>query len=456
MPLIRSRILIVDDEAPIRASYRLLLEDRYDIREAADGAACLEALERERVDLILLDQMLPGMSGLELLEKLRAKWEEPRVIMVSATADPTVIFQAGRLGVEAFVQKATKTAELLQAVERALDRVRSSQKLALLESELEEYRRFQYVPSRNPRMLQIAEIVKKVARLPTTVLILGESGTGKEVVARQIFEAGGDPNRPFVRVNMASIPAELVESTLFGHEKGSFTGAIRQQYGKFELAARGMLFMDEIGELPLDLQSKLLRVIQEGEFERVGGAKTIKTEVRLVAATNRDLQKAVSAGRFREDLYYRLNVVPIHLPPLRERPEDIPTLAMHFVSKYAQRFNRPMRGISDEAVAILQSYSWPGNTRELENLIERSVAISESEVLDVLDIPLEYQVEAVPAAGEAAGRLEAAVDSFERNFIRRALKLNNHHRVNTAKYLDIPLSTLKYKLSRLKIYDPKT
>jgi DNA-binding NtrC family response regulator len=451
----RARILIVDDEPDIRESFRLLLEPLHTVFEAGDAGECLAVLERERIDLVLLDQMLPGTTGLELLETLRKRFEEPRVIMVSASVDPAVVFKAGRLGVEAFVHKGDNPAELLHHVSQALDRRKSEQKLALLESELEEYRRLQLVRSANERMLQLDEIVKKVGKLPTTVLILGESGTGKEVVARQIFEAGGDPSRPFVRVNMASIPSELVESTLFGHEKGSFTGAIRQQYGKFELASGGVLFMDEIGELPLDLQSKLLRVIQEGEFERVGGQKTIKAQVRLVAATNKNLQQAVAAGRFREDLYYRLNVVPIYLPPLRERSEDVAALANHFVTKYATKFNRPLRRISPDALRMLEQYAWPGNIRELENLIERLVAITDSEVLDVLDVPLEYQAAGAPAEGAQSGRLEAALDGFERNYIRRALKLNAGHRANTAKFLDIPLSTLKYKMSRLKIVEPK-
>jgi DNA-binding NtrC family response regulator len=449
----KARILLVDDEPDIRASFRLLLADEHDILEAGDSDACLDILEREPIDLILLDQMLPGMSGLELLETLRKKWEEPRVIMVSGTTDSSVVFRAAQLGVDAFIRKTTNNAELLYTINKALERIQSRQKMARLESELEEYRQLQIVRSKNARMQQIDEIVKKVGKLPTTVLILGESGTGKEVIARQIYEAGGDPNRPYVRVNMASIPGELVESTLFGHEKGSFTGAIRQQYGKFELASGGVLFMDEIGELPLDLQSKLLRVIQEGEFERVGGNKTIKTQVRLVAATNKDLQQQVAAGRFREDLYYRLNVVPITLPPLRERPEDIAALAKHFIVKYATRFNRPLRSVTDEALRILQGYQWPGNIRELENLIERLVAIGESDSLDTIDVPMEYQVDSLPQEGSDTGRLEAAVDSFERNFIRRALKLNDFHRANTAKYLGIPLSTLKYKMTRLKISD---
>ena len=455
MSLPRSRILIVDDEPAVRASFRLLLEGQHTLFEAGDATACLAVLERERIDLVLLDQMLPGTTGLELLETLRKRWEEPRVIMVSASVDPNVVFQAGRLGVEAFVHKGDNPAELLHHIALALDRRKSDQKLALLESELEEYRRMQLVRSTNPRMQQIDEIVKKVGKLPTTVLILGESGTGKEVVARQIYEAGGDASRPFVRVNMASIPSELVESTLFGHEKGSFTGAIRQQYGKFELASGGLLFMDEIGELPLDLQSKLLRVIQEGEFERVGGQKTIKAQVRLVAATNKDLQQAVAAGRFREDLYYRLNVVPIFIPPLRERPEDVAPFTQHFVQKYATKFGRPLRKVTPEAMHMLEHYPWPGNIRELENLIERVVAIVDGEALDVLDIPLEYQVAGLPASDADSGRLAGALDNFERNYIRRALKLNANHRANTAKYLDIPLSTLKYKMSRLKIHEPK-
>jgi two-component system, NtrC family, response regulator AtoC len=440
----RTRILVVDDEEDIRAQFGILLGDDHDIREAADGAACLKILERESVDLILLDQVLPGMSGLDLLHIIRQRWADIQVLMVSGLTDTTTAVKAMKAGAFYYVTKGGDPAELRQLVRAALEPKLLRRQMLQLQDELEESRR-EFVMSRNPRMRAIDAIVAKVAKLPTTVLIEGESGTGKEVIARQIFQAGGS-ERPFVRVNMASIPRELIESMLFGHERGAFTGAVRQQPGKFELASGGVLFMDEIGELPLDMQTKLLRVIQEGEFERVGGLTTLEANVRLIAATNKDLHKAVANGEFREDLYYRLNVVPIYLPPLRERPEDIQALASHFVRKYAHRFAGGERRLTPEALKLLEGYPWPGNIRELENLMERLVATSETPQLEVGHIPFEYH-SASPISSNG-NRLQSATEAFERDFLLKALQQCEGSPTETARFLGIPLSTLKYKLKR--------
>ena len=294
--------------------------------------------------------------------------------------------------------------------------------------------------------------MQKVAKLSATVLILGESGTGKELLARLIHRESGNADAPFIAVNLAAIPRELVESTLFGHERGSFTGALKQQLGKFELASGGTLFLDEIGDLPLELQAKLLRAIQEGEIERVGGAKPIKTDFRLIAATNVDLEKAVKDGRFREDLYYRINVIPIKLPPLRDRIEDLPELARFFLNRYKGRFRKDIQGISDSTLKILSSYWWPGNIRELENLIERLVAVSDKEWITDEDLPFEFhfaQLDRVPATAESL--FQEATNTFERNFILRALEKSGWNVTATARYLGIPLSTLKFKMDRLDI-----
>jgi transcriptional regulator with PAS, ATPase and Fis domain len=299
------------------------------------------------------------------------------------------------------------------------------------------------------------DLVAKVAPLSATVLILGESGTGKELLARLLHRQSGRQDAPFIGVNLSAIPSELVESTLFGHERGAFTGAHRQQLGKFELAAGGTLFLDEIGDLRYDLQAKLLRAIQEGEIERVGGAKPIKTEFRLVAATNVDLEKAVKENRFREDLYYRVNVIPIRMPPLRDRVEDLPELARLFVERYRTRFRKPVRGISSAALRILSSYWWPGNIRELENLVERLVAVSDKEWIVEEDLPLEYHfanLDTTPA-GKGEGLFQDALDTFERNFILRALERSDWNVTATAKYLGLPLSTLKHKMARLDLRD---
>jgi transcriptional regulator with PAS, ATPase and Fis domain len=284
------------------------------------------------------------------------------------------------------------------------------------------------------------------------VLILGESGTGKELLARLIHREAGDPDAPFIAVNLAAIPQELVESTLFGHEKGSFTGALRQQLGKFELASGGTLFLDEIGDLRLDLQSKLLRAIQEGEIERVGGQKPLKTDFRLIAATNIDLEKAVKEGRFREDLYYRINVIPMKMPPLRERSEDIPQLAEFFLTRYNARFHKRIAGITESTMAMLRKYWWPGNIRELENLVERLVAVNDKEYIDEEDLPLEFHFAQLEPQGQRSDSLfEEATNTFERNFIVRALEKCGWNVTATSEYLGVPLSTLKYKMDKLEV-----
>jgi transcriptional regulator with PAS, ATPase and Fis domain len=284
------------------------------------------------------------------------------------------------------------------------------------------------------------------------VLILGESGTGKELLARLIHRESGRPEAPFVAVNLAAIPRELVESTLFGHEKGAFTGAIRQQLGKFELAAGGTLFLDEVGDLRYELQAKLLRALQEGEIERVGGTHPIKTDFRLITATNTDVEKAVKAGEFREDLYYRLNVIPLKMPALRDRIEDIPDLVAFFLGRYNVKFHKNIQGIADSTLRILGAYWWPGNIRELENLIERLVAVSDKAWITDEDLPYEFHVAQLDAQGPTTENLlERAVSTFERNFIIRALEKAGWNVTATARTLGIPLSTLKFKMDRLEI-----
>jgi transcriptional regulator with PAS, ATPase and Fis domain len=299
------------------------------------------------------------------------------------------------------------------------------------------------------------EVVQKVAHLSATVLILGESGTGKELLARLIHRessrAGMAADRPFIAVNMTAIPRELVESTLFGHERGAFTGALQQRIGKFELASGGTLFLDEIGDLKLDLQAKLLRAIQENEIERVGGSKPIRTSFRLIAATNVDLERAVKAGTFREDLFYRLNVIPVRLPPLRERLEDLPELAQYFLEKYNVRFHKEVRGIAESTLRMLSHYWWPGNIRELENLIERLVATTDGEWISENDLPMEFHVAELDHQKGHGSLLERALATFERNFIVRALERSGWNVTQTARYLGVPLSTLKFKMARLEI-----
>jgi transcriptional regulator with PAS, ATPase and Fis domain len=299
---------------------------------------------------------------------------------------------------------------------------------------------------------EILDLVRKIAGLSATVLILGESGTGKELLARMIHRESDRAEGPFMPVNLAAIPGELVESILFGHEKGSFTGAVRQQIGKFELADRGTLFLDEIGELKPDVQAKLLRALQESEIDRVGGGHSIKVDLRVIAATNVDLEKAVREGRFREDLYYRINVIPMKVPPLRERIEDLPDLAAFFISRYNAKFRKQVRGIEESTMGALQAYPWPGNIRELENLMERLVAVSDKEWIGDEDLPYEYHLATLTRPEQVTdGLFDRACEMFERNFILKALEQARWNVTATARHLGMPLSTLKFKMDRLDI-----
>jgi transcriptional regulator with PAS, ATPase and Fis domain len=299
----------------------------------------------------------------------------------------------------------------------------------------------------------VLDVAERVAGLSATVLIVGESGTGKELLARRIHRMSAQRDGPFIAVNLAAIPGELVESTLFGHERGAFTGAVRQQMGKFELAFGGTLFLDEIGDLRMDLQSKLLRAVQENEIERVGASKPIRTNFRLIVATNVDLERAVREARFREDLYYRINVVPIRMPPLRERAEDIPVLAEAFLQHFRASFRRPIEAITPGALALLKRYDWPGNVRELRNLIERLVAVSEGPQISEGDLPVELQI--APSDGsapESESVLQDALNAFERVYLLKMVERNDGNITATARYLGISLSTLKFRLRKLDVY----
>jgi len=409
-------------------------------------------LNKDEVDIVLLDVTLPGISGFEVLQIVRENYSLVEVIMISEISEIETAVQAIKHGAYHYVTKDFDYDQLRSIVRTASERQDLNRQVLALSAQVadESGREFIVGPSRVTR--DIVDLVHKIARLSATVLILGESGTGKELLARLIHREAGDPDAPFIAVNLAAIPKELVESTLFGHEKGSFTGALRQQLGKFELASNGTLFLDEIGDLRLDLQSKLLRAIQEGEIERVGGEKPIKTNFRLIAATNIDLEKAVKEGRFREDLYYRINVIPVKMPPLRERSEDIPQLAEFFLSRYNTRFHKRIAGITESTMAMLRKYWWPGNIRELENLVERLVAVNDKEYIDEEDLPLEFHFAQLEPQGQRSDSLfEDATNTFERNFIVRALEKCGWNVTATSEYLGVPLSTLKYKMDKLEV-----
>jgi len=445
-------VLVVDDDEGMRDTLTSILKREFRVLRVATGEAALGVLNKDEVDIVLLDVTLPGISGFEVLQIVRENYGLVEVIVISEIGEIETAVQAIKHGAYHYVTKDFDFDQLRSIIRTASERQDLNRQVLALSAQVadESGREFIVGPSRLTR--DIVDLVHKIARLSATVLILGESGTGKELLARLIHREAGDPDAPFIAVNLAAIPKELVESTLFGHEKGSFTGALRQQLGKFELASGGTLFLDEIGDLRLDLQSKLLRAIQEGEIERVGGQKPLKTNFRLIAATNIDLEKAVKEGRFREDLYYRINVIPVKMPPLRERSEDIPQLAEFFLTRYNARFHKRIAGITESTMAMLRKYWWPGNIRELENLVERLVAVNDKEYIDEEDLPLEFHFAQLEPQGQRSDSLfEDATNTFERNFIVRALEKCGWNVTATSEYLGVPLSTLKYKMDKLEV-----
>jgi DNA-binding NtrC family response regulator len=445
-------VLIVDDDEGMRDTLTAILKREYRVLRVSTGEAALPVLNREDVDLMLLDVRLPGISGFEVLRIVRENYGLIEVIMISAICEVETAVQAMKHGAYHYITKDFDYDQLRSVVRNAGERQDLNRQVLTLSAQVADQTEREFVVGSSKITRDIIDLVHKVAKLSATVLILGESGTGKELLARLIHREGIDPDAPFIAVNLAAIPRELAESALFGHERGAFTGAHRQQLGKFELASNGTLFLDEIGDLRLDLQAKLLRAIQEGEIERVGGTKPIKTEFRLIAATNVDLDKAVKEGRFREDLYYRINVIPIKLPPLRERADDIPQLAEFFLRRYTTRFRKKIDGISEPTMAMLKKYWWPGNIRELENLIERLVAVSDKEYISEEDLPLEFHfAQLEPRERGDASLFEQATNTFERNFLLRSLEKCGWNVTGTAEYLGVPLSTLKYKMDKLDV-----
>jgi len=445
-------VLIVDDDEGMRDTLTAILKREYRVLRVSSGEAALPIQNREDVDLMLLDVRLPGISGFEVLRIVKENYTLIEVLMISAINEIETAVQAMKHGAYHYVTKDFDYDQLRSLVHNASERQDLNRQVLTLSAQVADQTEREFIVGPSKMTRDIIDLVQKIAKLSATVLILGESGTGKELLARLIHRESGDPEAPFIAVNLAAIPRELAESALFGHERGSFTGAHRQQLGKFELASNGTLFLDEIGDLRLDLQAKLLRAIQEGEIERVGGTKPIKTEFRLIAATNVDLEKAVKDGRFREDLFYRINVIPIRLPPLRDRTEDVPQLAEFFLRRYNARFRKRVLGVTDSTMAMMKKYWWPGNIRELENLIERLVAVSDKEFISEEDLPLEFHFAQLEPKGTATDSLfDNATNTFERNFILRALEKCGWNVTGTSEYLGIPLSTLKYKMDKLDV-----
>src|SRR5436305_1377163 len=451
----RGSILIIDDEAAIRESLQTLLElEGYDVEIAETGEDGLARLGERTYDLVLLDYALPDRNGIEILGDIRDRDPELPVIMITAYGTVENAVRAMQGGAANFIQKPWDNEKLLADVRNTIARRRVEEENVQLKRALKQRYNFEHIVGKSEAMLRIFDLVAQVAPSRSTVLIQGESGTGKELIAKAIHMNSTRKDRPFVPVNTGSMPTDLLESTLFGHVKGAFTSAIASKKGLFEMADRGTLFLDEIATMGLDTQAKILRVLQDRRFMHLGGVQEVQVDVRIIAATNIDLRQAVREGRFREDLFYRLNVITIELPPLRQRKEDIPLLVDFFRKKYAEENDRPVRGITPEALRPLMSYSWPGNVRELENVVERAVVLSSgSEItLDLLPDNLLGRGSAFTLHEPPTdASLFEIVDDVQRRIITDMLEKCNWNQTEAAEHFKVPLSTLNQKIRRLNI-----
>jgi len=453
----KRKVLIVDDEPGVRESVRMVLKDQYDAVLASSGEEALEMLSDVQPDLVMLDVLMPGLDGLAVLERIKERDQRIPVLMLTATKTVKTAVTAMKLGAFDYVTKPFDVEELLILVERA---TRDAARNAELESLRWEVGR-RYSPDNiighSPQMQKIFRTIGMVAPLKTTVLVTGESGTGKELIAKALHYQSPRAAKALVTLNCAAIPENLLESELFGHERGSFTDAVTKKLGQFELADQGTIFLDEIGELAPALQAKLLRVIEQGEFMRVGGKQAIHVDVRIIAATNRDLEQAMRDGTFRSDLYYRLNVVSLHLPPLRERPEDLPLLIKHFIATKSAQLGIREKHLSPEAVDALLRYSWPGNVREIENVIERILVLSDHEPIGLDDLTAQVRTGRVETSTiqqlvlRREKSLTDAVDDFEREIIRTALQHVEFNQTRAAELLGTTSRILKYRMDKLGI-----
>jgi len=452
---LKPTLLIVDDELGARQSLEVILEDDYRVLSAVNGQEALDVFQRETINLVLLDVNMPDMDGLEVLQKMKELDEDIDVIMVSALNLARKAADAIKSGAYDYITKPYEPEDILSTVNRVISKQRLHRELDLLRREVEETRGFDQIVSQDGMMIEIFQLIKKVAYTSTNVLITGESGTGKELIARSIHRQGNRKNGPFVAINCAAIPSELMESEMFGHEKGAFTGAHTRTIGKFEHANGGTLFLDEISALRSDLQAKLLRVLQEREIERIGSNKPIRVDIRVIAATNTNLEDAVARGKFRQDLYFRLNVVPVSIPPLRDRKEDIPLLANHFLNKFNTAFNKRIPGFTERALEVLSRYHWPGNIRELENLIERIVVLcTTEESIDIKSIPIEVLINSDHEPDESDYQKSGLIkirEEFEKRILLNVLDAVQGNQTEAAKILKINRNTLLQKARQFGI-----
>ncbi len=454
----KARILVVDDEQSMREFLEILFRrENFEVQTAADADTALLALESDDFDVVISDIQMPGRSGLDLMRAIRDIAPESAVILITAYATAETAIAAMREGAYDYVTKPFKVDEIRVVVEKALEKKLLTKENRRLRTELRSQARHRALVGNSSAMQRVYHLVDQVAETRTNVLVCGESGTGKELVARAIHERSERRDKSFVAVNCGAIPENLLESELFGHVKGAFTGAVQSKAGLFEIADGGTLFLDEVGELPPPLQVKLLRVIQEKTIRRVGNTSDQRVDTRLVSATNRKLEDEVHAGRFREDLYYRLNVIQIPLPALRDRREDIPLLVHHFTEKYAKELGKDIRGISEEALDRLMTYAFQGNVRELENVVERSVALSQADRIEADTLPPNVlrpvESPGIPRISEQGVDLESLVNDYERGLLLEALDRSGGVKKRAASLLGISFRSFRYRLEKLGLDD---
>ena len=453
-------VLIVDDEVGARESFKMILKNDYEVFLAKDAEEAFLQIKVHSPDVILLDIILPDLDGLKVLEKIKQNDPDIIVIMITATKTVKTAVEAMKLGAYDYVTKPFDIDELRLIITRSLSTKALEQEVKYRREEMDKSFDFGNIIGKSKLMKDIFKVVKQIADSKSTALIMGDSGTGKELISRAIHYNSNRKSYPFVTINCAAIPDTLIESELFGHEKGAFTNAIERKLGRFEVAHQGTLFLDEIGELSLATQAKILRFLEEKEFNRVGGSKTIKVDVRLITATNKNLNQLIKNGSFREDLYYRINVIPIVIPPLKERKEDIPILIDHFINKFSVENNKNVKGISKEALELLMQYEWPGNVRELENLVERVIALTFNEYIQLNELPLSFK-NTPKINGLKESILDGKVsflqgeEEFEREVISEALKKTNYIQSRAAEILGISRRILKYKMDKLGINQNK-
>ncbi|MFQ5508617.1 MAG: sigma-54-dependent transcriptional regulator [Leptospirillia bacterium] len=451
----KKTILIVDDEASVREVLTDVLSDAYDVVSADSGDSALSQIASNQPSMVLLDLMMPGRDGMEVLSEIRGNDNHVPVVVLTATTSYQTAVEAMKLGAADYLAKPFEVTELRHVIDRTLSAQTLYNEVLYHRSNENKKRNNCTMVGESPAMLEVFQRIQQVADTPSTVLITGESGTGKELVARALHVHSGRADKPFIAINCAAIPDNLIEAELFGHEKGAFTSAIGKRVGHFELADSGTLFLDELGDLSLATQAKILRVLQEREFIRVGGSRPVQVDVRLIAATNKELETAIREGTFREDLYYRLNVFPIELPPLRERPEDILPITEHFLATKVPPGQNPKR-LSQEAADLLSAYQWPGNIREMENVVEQMMILVQGDVISVDHLPahIRKQSSAPRPSDQVLGgnmTFDTAVADFEKEIILRALAETGYVQTRAANMLGITRRILKYKMDQLGI-----